>query len=60
MRTIELRGMLGIASLSYFTLRYLSPLAKAGCVELVDDGNWSACRSAYRPTRKGREFAKWH
>ena len=60
MRPIELRDMLGIASRSYFTLRYLSPLAKAGYVELVDGGNKSSCRSAYRLTRKGREFAKWH
>ena len=58
--SIELRDMLGIASRSYFTLRYLSPLAKAGYVELVDGGNKSSCRSAYRLTRKGMEFAKWH
>ncbi|MBR6734993.1 MAG: hypothetical protein IKL96_11425 [Kiritimatiellae bacterium] len=60
MRPIELRGMPGIAGRSYFTIRYLSPLAKAGYVELVDGGNKSPCRSAYRLARKGREFAKWH
>ena len=60
MRPVELRGMLGIASRSYFTLHYLSPLAKAGFVEPVDAGNKSSCRSAYRLTRKGREFVKWH
>ena len=59
MRPIELRDMLGIASRSYFTLRYLSPLAKSGYVELVDGGNKSSCRSAYRLTRRGREVAKW-
>ena len=60
MRPVELRGMLGIASRSYFTLHYLSPLAKAGFVEPVDAGNKASCRSAYRLTRKGREFVKWH
>ena len=60
MRPIERRGMLGIASRSYFTLRYLSPLAKAVCIELVDGGNKSPCRSACRLTGKGREVAKWH
>lgn len=60
MRPIELRGMPGIAGRSYFTLRHLSPLAKADYVELVDGGNMSSCRSAYRLTGKGREFAKWH
>ena len=60
MRPIELRCMPGIADRSYFTLRYLSPLAKAGSVELVDGGNKSSCRSACRLTGKGREFAKWH
>jgi hypothetical protein len=60
MRPVELRGMPGIAGRSNFTLRYLSPLAKAGCVELVDGGNKSSCRSAYWLTGKGREFAKWH
>ena len=50
MRPIELRDMLGIASSSYFTLRYLSPLAKAGYVELVDGGNKSSCRCVYRLT----------
>jgi hypothetical protein len=59
-RLIELRGIPGIAGRSYFTLRYLSPLAKAGYVELVDGGNKSSCHSAYRLTGKGREFAKWH
>ena len=39
---------------------YLSPLTKTGYIELVDGGNKSSCRSAYRLTRKGREFAKWH
>ena len=39
---------------------YLSPLAKAGFVEPVDAGNRSSCHSAYRLTRKGREFVKWH
>ena len=34
-RLIELRGIPGIAGRSYFTLCYLSPLAKAGYVELV-------------------------
>ena len=52
--------MLGIASRPYFTLHYLSPLAKAGFVEPVDAGNRSSCHSAYRLTRKGREFVKWH
>ena len=59
-RPVELRGMPGIAGRLYFTIRYLSPLAKAGCVELVDGGNESSCRSAYRLAGKGREFAKWH
>ena len=53
MRPIERRGMLGIAIRSYFTLRYLSPLAKAVCIELVDGGNKSPCRSACRLTGKG-------
>ena len=60
MRPVELRDMFGIASRSYFTLHYLSPLARAGFVELVDAGKKSSCRSAYRLTRKGREFVKWH
>ena len=60
MRPVELRDMLGIASRPYFTLHYLSPLAKAGFVEPVDAGNRSSCHSAYRLTRKGREFVKWH
>ena len=60
MRPVELRDMLGIASRSYFTLHYLSPLAKAGYIEMVDGVNKSSCRCAYRLTRKGREFAKWH
>jgi len=60
MRPVQLRDMLGIASRSYFTLHYLSPLAKAGYIELVDGVNKSSCRCAYRLTRKGREFAKWH
>ena len=38
----------------------LSPLTKTGYIELVDGGNKSSCRSAYRLTGKGREFAKWH
>ena len=59
-RPVELRDMLGIASRPYFTLHYLSPLAKAGFVEPVDAGNMSSCHSAYRLTRKGREFVKWH
>ena len=60
MRPVELCDMLGIASSSYFTLHYLSPLAKAGFVALVDGGNKSSCRSAYRLTRKGRKFAECH
>ena len=60
MSPVELRDMLGIASRSYFTLHYLSPLAKAGYIEMVDGVNKSSCRCAYRLTRKGREFAKWH
>jgi hypothetical protein len=36
----------------------LSPLKKTGYIELVDGGNKSSCRSAYRLTGKGREFAK--
>jgi len=59
-RFVELRDMLGIASRSYFTLHYLSPLAKAGYIELADGGNKSSCRGYYRLTRKGSEFAKWH
>jgi hypothetical protein len=59
-RPVELRGMPGIAGRLYFTIRHLSPLAKAGCVELVDGGNKSSCRSACRLTGKGRDFAKWH
>ena len=39
---------------------WLSPLAKAGSVELVDGGNKSSSRSACRLTGKGREFAKLH
>ena len=38
----------------------LSPLKKTGYIELVDGGNKSSCRSAYRLTGKGWEFAKWH
>ena len=59
MRPTDLRGMPGIASCSHFSLRHLSPLAKAGYVELADGGNKSSCRSAYRLTRKGRGGSGW-
>ena len=58
-RPKELRDILGIASRSYFTRHYLTPLARAGFIEPIDVDNKSSCNNAYRLTRKGMEFAKW-
>ena len=55
MRPIELRDALGIASRTYFTLRYLSPLVAGGYIAPVNKDNLSSSRRAYKLTRKGEE-----
>ena len=46
------------ASRTYFTLRYLSPLAAGGYIAPVDKDNISSSRRAYKLTRKGEEAMK--
>ena len=55
LRPAALRETLGIASRPYFTLRYLSPLVRAGYVRRQDAGGGSSCKATYCLTRKGRE-----
>ena len=59
MRPVELRDALGIASRTYFTLKYLSPLAAGGYIAPVGKGSPSSSRRAYKLTRKGKEVAQW-
>ena len=59
MRPVELRDALGIASRSYFTLKYLSPLVVGGYIAPVDKDSPSSSRRAYKLTRKGKEAAQW-
>ena len=58
MRPVELRDALGIASRTYFTLKYLSPLAAGGYIAPVGKGSPSSSRRAYKLTRKGKEVAQ--
>ena len=59
MRPVDLRDALGIASRSYFTLKYLSPLVAGGYIAPVDKDSPSSSRRAYKLTRKGKEAAQW-
>ena len=59
-RPIELRDAVGISSRTYFTLHYLTPLRKAGLIELVDAAKRTSSRNAYCLTGRGEEFVKWH
>lgn len=58
MRPVELRDALGIASRTYFTLKYLSPLAAGGYIAPVGKGSPSSSRRTYKLTRKGTEVAQ--
>ena len=55
----ERKDALGIASRSYFTLKYLSPLVAGGYIAPVDKDSPSSSRCAYKLTRKGKEAAQW-
>ena len=59
MRPVELRDALGIASRTYFTLRYLSPLVAGGYIAPADKTSPSSSRRMYKLTRKGKEAARW-
>ena len=50
---------LGIASRTYFTLKYLSPLVASGYIAPVDKNCSSSSRRAYKLTRRGEEVAQW-
>lgn len=56
-RPAELRAALGIASVNFFTSRYLTPLAKAGLIEIA--GKCSPCSPSktFKLTRRGRTVA---
>jgi len=54
-RPSDLRERLGVASRSYFTLRYLSPLVASGYVEMADPSHPRSSAQAYRLTARGRK-----
>ena len=55
MRPAELRERLGVASRTYFTLRYLSPLLADGYVEMSDAAHPRSPSLTYRLTALGRK-----
>ena len=55
-RPAELRAALGISSVNFFTARYLTPLAKAGCIAAVDAENLHSPQRKYRLAAKGRKL----
>ena len=52
----ELRAALGIVSANFFTVRYLTPLAKAGYIAAVDTENLHSPQRKYRLAAKGRRL----
>jgi len=56
MRPSDLRERLGVASRSYFTLRYLSPLVASGYVEMTDPSHPRSSAQSYRLTARGRKI----
>ena len=55
-RPAELRAALGIASVNFFTARYLTPLAKTGYIAAVDTENLHSPQRKYRLAAKGRRL----
>jgi len=53
-RPAELRAALGLSSANFFTSCYLTPLATAGYVEVIDSENLHSPQRKYRLTTKGR------
>ena len=53
---MELRAALGISSVNFFTARYLTPLAKAGYIAVVDTENLHSPQRKYRLAAKGRRL----
>ena len=58
MRPAELRERLGVASRTYFTLRYLSPLLADGYVEMSDASHPRSPSLTYRLTALGRKTVR--
>ena len=57
-RPAELRAALGIASANFFTARYLTPLAKAGCISLENPASIHSPLQRYRLQAKGRRLVR--
>ena len=54
----ELRAALGIASVNFFTARYLTPLAKAGYISLENPASIHSPLQRYRLQAKGRGLVR--
>ena len=57
-RPAELRAALGIASANFFTVRYLTPLAKAGYISLENPASIHSPLQRYRLQAKGRRLVR--
>ena len=57
-RPAELRAALGIASANFFTARYLTPLAKAGCISAENPASVHSPQRQYRLAAMGRRVVR--